>query len=222
MNLRSRSFRGAADHSKIQEFLQGQQFWETLPDYWHIGRSTLAIYLDLFDSIPSDHQLWEDGQGKIQACTWLSPEERTRPWYMPGERMWKIQIHPDKRSTELTTEMLLRAEAQLQARIVPQGETKQPLITVAYDKDEWFRSLLSAHNYSKGDCLAVYMRTSLDWNIPPPNIKGGFVVRAFEGETEIEQRAGAQSDAFARQPNPPSWMMDNTIWASRCTYFVVT
>ena len=86
MTLRSRNFQGTEDHSKIREFLRGHQFWEKLPDYWHIGRSTLAIYLDIFDSTSADHRLWEDEQGQIQAIAWLSSKERTRPWHAPEER----------------------------------------------------------------------------------------------------------------------------------------
>ena len=193
MNLNRRHFRGEEDVSKIKDFVRGKQYWDRLPDYWNTGKSTQAIYLTLFGSAPSDHLLWEDSNGDIQAYTWLSFEENQR---IGGQRgAWRILIHPDRRQGKLAEEMLLQAEDQLraQSRLTTNDDS---LKTVAYETDIWLISLIEAHGYVREDHLDVYLRRSLAQEIPEPGIADGYVIREFKGEIEIEQRAGAQIESF--------------------------
>ena len=196
MNLKPRSFRGEEDHFNIQEFLRGRQLWEKLPDYWNTGKSTLAIYVTLFEGSPSDHRLWEDEAGKIGAYTWLSPEDRS----------WRILIHPEDRDTDLITQILHHAEEQLNSQLGTM-ESPEPLKTAAYEKDVWLTSLLETNGYVKADYLEPYLRLSLNGNIPKPTPKEGFLIREFKGESEIEQRAGAQRDSFGGGFDPNPWII---------------
>ena len=199
MSLTPRHFRGEEDASKIKDFLRGKHYWDRLPDYWNTGKSTQAIYLTLFWSAPSDHLLWEDQNGEIQAYTWLSFEENRRIGGQSQE--WRILIHPDQRRRKVAEEMLLQAGHQLRAQS-KLNTTDDPLKTVAYRTDTWLISLIEAHGYAQEDRLDVYLRRSLGQEIPETDIADGYVIREFKGEIEIEHRAGAQSEAFGGPSGP--------------------
>ena len=62
--------------------------------------------------------------------------------------------------------MLLHAEDQLVAQAKPGDD--DPLKTVAYETDDALCSLIQAQGYFREDHLDVYMKRSLDREIPEP------------------------------------------------------
>jgi len=204
MGLTPRCFRGEEDAPKIKEFLKGRRYWDALPDYWNTGKSTYAIYLIISSSAPSNSIVWEDENGQVQAYTWLSFEENHR---IGGQsRSWRILIHADHNRGTVAEDMLLHAEYQLAAQAL--SDDNDPLKTVAYETDDGLLSLIRAHGYVQEDHLDVYMRQSLDREIPEPEVVDGYVVRELRREGEIGQRAGAQSESFGGPADPDERSVD--------------
>jgi ribosomal protein S18 acetylase RimI-like enzyme len=203
------AFRGEADHDQVQAFIRERHPVTGLPDYWNSGMWKLGIYLNLFESHPTDHTFWWDKSGTIQAYTYLSPIQSTVTYHTPQERMWRIQVHPGWRSTELALRMLEHAEDTLSKRNTEQSPLK-PISTRAYLSDSWSISLLESRGYFKGSCQDVYMRVDLAREPAKPRIRPGFLVREFKGELEIAQRAGAQRHTYEKEPEADDWGLNNT------------
>tara|TARA_R110002072_G_scaffold56097_7_gene145584 strand:- start:10140 stop:11204 length:1065 start_codon:yes stop_codon:yes gene_type:complete len=200
------NFRGAEDTQRVKEFLLGREQWRSLPDYWTAGKSTVGTFHTIFDSPISHHKFWQDAKGAFQAYVWLNPE--------PSETIegnansWRMLIHPSLRTVALTSSIVEAAEEQLLSLTGFDGATGQ-FETVAYGTDTWLASLLEDHGYTKQDALDVYMQRSLDDAIDEPNLNDGYIVRPFNGESDLIQRAGVQSDAFAGQSEPDAWALEN-------------
>ncbi len=167
----------------------------------------MGTFQTLFDSPPSHHKFWHDGSGNFHAYAWLCPEPAQT---VEGDtNSWRMLIHPSLRTRELATAVLAYAEEQL-FKLVGQGTTKEPMKTVAYERDCWLASLLEEHGYTKQKALDVYMQRRLDDPIDDPNLAGGYIIRPLDAQKDIVQRSGVQSDAFGGQPEPDDWSIKNT------------
>lgn len=206
MKLNLSDFQGTEDAHRMKDFLLGREQWQSLPDYWTAGKSTVGTFHTIFDSPTSHHKFWRDANSEFQAYVWLHPE--------PSETIegnansWRMMIHPSLRTTEFTSSVVISAEEQL-LQLAHQGCASKQIETVAYGTDTWLASLLKRHGYTKQDALDVYMLRSLDDRIDEPDLADGYIIRPLDAETDIVQRAGVQSDAFAGQPEPGKWALEN-------------
>jgi GNAT superfamily N-acetyltransferase len=205
VNLTISDFNGRQDIPKVKAFLRGREKWESLPDYWTAGKSTVGTFHAIFDSPTSHHKFWQDEKGDYVAYLWLHPE--------PSETIegngnsWRVMIHPQFRSTEVAGSAIDYAEDQL---LQLADQTSKPMETVCYGEDCWLASLLHERGYIKQEALEVYMQRSLDDPIGSPDLLDDYTIRPLDTESDIVQRAGVQSDAFAGQPEPGEWAIENT------------
>ncbi len=190
--------------TKVKAFLVGQEPWTSLPDYWTAGMSTVGTFQSIFDSPTSHHKFWQDANGAYCAYLWLHPEPRET---IEGNgNSWRVMIHPQFRSAEFAREAIDYAEAQL----ANHSDGSKPIETVCYGNDNWFAALLRARGYVKGEALNVYMQRSLAGPVNEPEPRDGYTVRPLDPNRDLIQRAGVQSDAFAGQPEPGEWALENT------------
>lgn len=204
MKLTPRPIQHGHDLISFTNFLQGRQLWRPTPAYWNTGKSRIAVYLTSFEGQENNHQLWEDESGRIQAYTYLSPDENTPIYATPEVREWRVLVHPEKRAPQLLSRLIEDAEARLNQR-----ESTHPLMTLAYESDEDWTNLLLHHGYAKQHALDVYMTRSLADPIPRPFVPDGFVVRPFAGEAEIHSRASVTDSAFGGFDGPSEWAINN-------------
>jgi GNAT superfamily N-acetyltransferase len=163
LNLTICDFPGHRDLSRVKAFLQGRERWQSPPDYWTAGKSTVGTFQTVFDGPASHHRFWHDGSGAYHAYLWLHPE--------PSETIegngnsWRMLIHPEHRSAELAREVMAYAEDMQRRLSDPIGE---------------------------------------------PELPAGYTIRPLNAKTDVVQRAGVQSDAFAGEPEPGEWALENT------------
>lgn len=207
MNLILEKFRGIADIPAVKAFLVGRERWESLPDYWAAGKSTVGTYQAMFDSDAAHHIFWRDTGGDIQAYLWLCPQSIET---VDGDsNAWRMLIHPGQRTHELGVQIIKHAEEYLPA-LVNAGSSSDGIRTVAYGQDVWLASLLTEFGYVREAAQEVYMVLSLDGSIEEPDIFDGYHIRAFNPDTDIIQRSGVQCDAFAGLIEPNDWSIENT------------
>jgi ribosomal protein S18 acetylase RimI-like enzyme len=204
MNLTPRPFRSLHDLIPVTNFLSGRQLWQPLPAYWNTGKSRLDVYLTMFEGHASNHQLWEDEAGQIQAYTCLSPDEKTPIYATPDVRQWRVLVHPEQRTTQRLSGLIQDAEARLEARL-----SRESITTVAYDSSRVFPYLLQHHGYVKQQPLEVYMTRSLTDPIPLPIVPDGFMVRPFAGQHELLSRASLTNSAFGGFEGPSEWSIND-------------
>ncbi|MGB0387663.1 MAG: GNAT family N-acetyltransferase [Ardenticatenaceae bacterium] len=183
------------DFVPVTNFLYGRQLWQPLRPYWNTGQARLALYLTMFEGRKSNHQLWKDDTGQIQAYMYLS--EKTPIYSTPEVREWRLLLHPEQRTNPLISGLIEHAEARLEARL-----SGDPIRTVAYDSDRAWTALLQHHGYVKQHALEVYMTRSLTDPIPLPVVPDGFMVRAFAGQHELLSRAKLTDSAFGGSEGP--------------------
>lgn len=198
--LQPRPFCGEQDHNKVMSFLNGRSHWRTLPDYWNTGKSPIGIYLTMYLGDHKNHLLWQDGNGAIQAYTYLSPDADTPIYFTPEARHWRIFVHPEWRNEALFTDLLEDAEARLNQRV-----SRETMTTVAYDSDDWLTAVLEKNGYKRDAACDVYMTRLLTNDIVVKPMPIGFSVRAFAGESEIESRAIVTNDAFGGFAESNEW-----------------
>jgi mycothiol synthase len=207
LKLTLSDFQGARELPRVKDFLLGREQWLALPDYWTVGKSTVGTYQAIFDSPISHHKFWHDENGKFHVYTWLCPELSET---IEGDvNSWRMMIHPELRTVELASDILLSAEDELRKL----GDNKamvQPVKTAAYGEDTWLAALLEEHGYTKQNALEVYMQRTLDEPIDEPRLADGYIIRPLDIEKDLYQRAGVQSDAFSGQPEPGEWAIENT------------
>jgi len=204
LKLTLRDFQGTQDVSRVKLFLLGREQWLSLPDYWTAGKSTVGTFQAIFDSPTSNHSFWHDPNGEFHAYTWLCPEAIET---IEGDNnSWRMMIHPELRTTEFTSHVIVTAEQQLLSLIGNAAEIN----TVAYGQDRWLAALLEENGYVKQNALDVYMQRSLDDTIDEPSLARGYIIRPLDSEKDLFQRAGVQSDAFGGQPEPGEWAIENT------------
>ncbi|MFT7245954.1 MAG: GNAT superfamily N-acetyltransferase [Candidatus Azotimanducaceae bacterium] len=210
MKLLLRDFQGIEDTQRVKEFLLGRELWQSLPDYWTTGKSTVGIFHTIFDSPISHHKFWCAANGKFQAYVWLHPDLESKPisTIEGSTNAWRMLIHPGVKTTEFASGMVDAAEQQL-LLLTDQRGTAEPIETVAYRSDTWLASLLTNHGYTKQEALDVYMQRSLDDQIEASVLPDDYVLRPLDVEQDISQRAGVQSDAFSGQPKPGEWALEN-------------
>ncbi|MEQ8992649.1 MAG: GNAT family N-acetyltransferase [Pseudomonadales bacterium] len=207
LNLTLCNFHGDKDLPRVKAFLLGREQWQSLPDYWTAGKSTVGTFQTIFDSPAIHHKFWRDEEGKYHAYLWLHPE--------PSETIegngncWRMFMHPRVRTKELANTVIASAEEQL-SRLVDQSSADKSIETVAYGEDTWLALLLKEHGYTKQEALDVYMRCSLDEEIDEPELVDGYTIRPLDAQNDIVQRSGVQSDAFAGESEPGEWSIANT------------
>lgn len=207
MKLKAYDFQGVPDTQKVKAFLSGRETWPSLPDYWTAGKSTVGTFQTLFDSPTAHHRFWIDDGGKFHAYRWLCP--------VPGETFegdrnsWRMLIHPELRTRALASTILADAERELSSLNESNG-IDAPVNTVAYGQDSWLASLLEEHGYRKQQVMEVYLQRRLDSPVDVPDLASGYTMRPLNAETDLIQRSGAQSDAFAGEPLPGDWAIENT------------
>jgi ribosomal protein S18 acetylase RimI-like enzyme len=207
LNLTLCNFHGVQDLPRVKAFLVGRAQWQLLPDYWTAGKSTVGTFHTIFDSPAVHHKFWRDESGNYHAYLWVHPE--------PSETIegngnsWRMLMHPEVRTTELTDAVVDCAEDQL-FRLIDQSRAGRPIETVAYGTDKWLASLLEMHDYTKQEALDVYMRCNLDQDISEPKSVDGYIIRPLDSQRDLVERSGVQSDAFAGQPEPSGWSIENT------------
>jgi ribosomal protein S18 acetylase RimI-like enzyme len=206
LNLIYSDFQGTEDTHRVKDFLLGREQWQSLPDYWTFGKSTVGTFQAIFDSPASHHKFWCDKDGEFQAYIWLHPEPSET--VIGNANSWRMMIHPGLRTTKFTNSVLISAEEQLH-KLTVHGGTVEQIETVAYGTDAWLDSLLIKHGYTRQEALDVYMQRNLDDSIGKPDLVEGYVIRPLNTETDIVQRAGVQSDAFAGQSVPGEWALEN-------------
>lgn|GEM_PF-1395858 len=206
MKLILSDFQGVEDTHRVKEFLLGREQWQSLPDYWTAGKSTVGTFHTIFDSPASHHKFWCDSDGDFHAYVWLHPEASET--IEGNANSWRMLIHPGLRTTEFMSSVVVAAEEEL-LHLTDQGGVSEQIETVAYGTDTQLTSLLERHGYTKEDVLDVYMQRSLDDLIDEPDLVDGYIIRPLDTETETFQRAGVQSDAFAGQPEPGEWALEN-------------
>jgi mycothiol synthase len=207
LNLTICNYLGHQDLSRVKAFLQGRERWQSPSDYWTAGKSTVGTFQAIFDSPTSHHRFWHDGSGAYHAYLWLHPE--------PSETIegngnsWRMLIHPEHRSAEFVRGVMAYAEDQL-LQLADQSSVGEPVETVAYGEDNWLASLVHERGYTRQEALDVYMQRSLGDPIGEPELPAGYTIRPLNARTDVVQRAGVQSDAFAGQPEPGEWALENT------------
>ncbi len=190
----------------MKDFLRGREPPQSQLDYWTAGKSTVGTFHTIFDSPLSHHKFWSDEEGQYQAYLWLHPEPSDT--IVGSNNSWQMLIHPQERTRALVDTIVACAEEQL-PKLVVNSVANKPIETVVYGEDTWLASLLTAHGYTKHEALEVYMRRSLDQVIDKPSLASGYTIRPLDAKNDTYQRAGVQSDAFAGEPEPGAWAIEN-------------
>ncbi len=190
----------------MKDFLRGRERPQSFLDYWTAGKSTVGTFHTLFDSPSSHHKFWSDETGRYQAYLWLHPEPSDT--IVGNENSWQMLIHPNERTRTLVDTVIACAEDEL-SKLVDENIAKGPIETVAYGEDTWLVSVLAAYGYARHEALEVYMRCSLDRVMDKPGLASGYTIRPLDAENDTYQRAGVQSDAFAGEPEPGAWAIEN-------------
>ena len=207
MNLAMDELKGQQDVPHIKAFLVGRKHWDSTRDYWSAGKSTVGTYHAMFDSDPSYHRFMRDKEGDIQAYVWLCPESIDT---VDGEGYsWRVLTHPGKRTLELLEALIKYAEEHLPL-LIQSDIVIKPMRTVAYGQDDWLARLLESFGYKRESAQEVYMQRSLVGDIDEPVLAAGYTIRAFNTDTDLIQRSGVQSDAFAGLVEPNDWSLENT------------
>ncbi len=206
-DLTLREFKGTKDLARLKSFLTGRIEWQSLPDYWTAGKSTVGMFQTIFDSPAEHHKFWCDEKGVDHAYLWLHPEPSAT--IEGAGNSWRVLVHPQLRTTALVEELIVFAEDQLPELARPEAVSKT-IETAAYGKDAWLAALLEDQGYVRQEALDVYMRRRLDTEIEAPMTVNGYTIRPLQGERDLVQRAGVQSDAFAGDPQPGEWAITNT------------
>ena len=201
------SFSAAEFVPAIKAFLIGREGWQSTPDYWSHGKSTVGTYQAMFDSAPSHNRFMMDDKGVIQAYVWLCPE--TIDTVDGDGYAWRMLVHPKQRSRELVLDLLKYAEEHLPL-LLEGARSTEPVRTVAYGKDQWLAALLEESGYIREMAQEVFMLRSLEMEIDKPVLVDGYVLRPFDAQTDIFQRSGVQSDAFGDLVEPNDWSIENT------------
>ncbi|MFZ0547337.1 MAG: GNAT family N-acetyltransferase, partial [Candidatus Promineifilaceae bacterium] len=168
------------------------------------GKSRMAAYLTMYEGKASNHLLWLDEAGKVEAYTYLSPDERTPIYSTPEVREWRVLLHPESRSNVLVASLFEDAERRLLARA-----SERPLRTVAYGSDRKRIEILEEHGYVKVEEVEVYMTRPLSEPIAAPVVPDGFVVRPFGGQHETQSRAILTNSAFGGYDGVSDWSVCN-------------
>jgi len=190
----------------VKAFLLGREQSRSLADYWTIGKSTVGTYHTIFDSDSSHHKFWSDEKGRYHAYLWLHSESSET--IEDAANSWRMMIHPQTRIRTFAETVIACAEEQL-LKLANKGKANKTLETVAYGKDTWLASVLTAHGYTRCGALDVYMRRDLSLTIDQPGLVSGYTIRPLDVKTEIVQRAGVQSDAFTGEFEPSAWAIEN-------------
>jgi ribosomal protein S18 acetylase RimI-like enzyme len=199
-------FQGTEDILRVKKFLLGREPRQSLPDYWTAGKSTVGTFHIIFDSPISHHKFWQDEKGNFHAHAWIHPEPSETIGANPNS--WRMLIHPEFRTKKFMGNVIVVAEEKL-SKLTKQRSESDPIETVAYGKDASLASTLEGHGYTRQNALEVYMQRSLDGAIDEPSLSCGYIIRPLDAEKDILQRAGVQSDAFAGQPVPDQWAIEN-------------
>lgn len=142
MKLSSRTVHLVDDFTPATNFPRGCQRWHPPPAYWNTGKSPIAVYLTMFEGHETNHQVWEDEGGQIQAYSYLSPGEKTPIYSTPEVREWRVLVHPEQRTEQVMRRLIQDAEARLNQRT-----STHPITTPAYEKDHRWTDLLIRHGY---------------------------------------------------------------------------
>lgn len=207
MKLNLSDFQGIDDVPRVKEFLLGRELWQSPPDYWTAGKSTVGTFHTIFDSPSAHHMFWQDDKGKFQAHAWIHPEPSET--IAADANSWRMLIHPEYRTKEFMGSVLALAELRL-SELANKHSEADPLETVAYGTDTSLKTVLEGQGYTKQEALEVYMQRSLDDVIDIPRLSDGYIIRPLDPEKDVVQRAGVQSDAFAGEAEPNQWSIQNT------------
>lgn len=198
--LTSRAFRGDDDFQAVIDFVRLERPYDGLPDYWQWGQGAIAVYVTMYGGFDpfspndyNDHRLWCDAEGKVRAYSYI----------FSAQQVYRIQAQHGYR-TEAQLKIIMK-DAETRLKTV---HPDKPIKTPCFNSDRWLENLLTAQGYRKGDAFDVYMRQSLDRDIPGVPIPAGYVLRPFKGEVEFEERAGAQWNAFGGSYEAGEWMLD--------------
>ncbi len=205
--LTSCDFQGADDLSRVKAFLLGREQWQTLPDYWTAGKSTVGTFQTIFDSPVGHHKFWCDDNDDYQAYLWVHPEPSET--IVDNGHSWRMLMHPQVRTAEFARTVIASAEEQL-SMLTDKNVVCPAIETVAYGEDTWLAMLLKEHGYTRQEALHVYMRRSLEQKIEEPGLIDGYTIRPLDGQHDVVERSGVQSDAFAGESEPGEWSIANT------------
>jgi mycothiol synthase len=173
----TRPYADEADYERIREMLIESFALSAPPDYCTIGDLDWWRFTDSDPKSIQKAQLWLSAD-RVLAIAW------------PSGSQLDILIHPQH--VTLTDSILDWAES----RPGDDGEHRSWTIT-SYDGDTRRCAVLSARGYTRGSTALKYWFRRFDGSERPPLLQGGYSVRAFQGEGEIEARIAVHRDAFS-------------------------
>ena len=190
--LTMRPYRDEDDYWRIRIFLR-----ETFPLNdrrelnWHVARLDYWRWHVLLNcheitSLDGLIYIWETADGQIAAV--LNNED-------PGQAY--LQVHPDHRSKELETEMVILAEEKLAV----EREDQQVVYFWVNPEDHLRMNIMKERGYTRGKWTGSQWRRDLDDPIPEVAIPEGYTIRSLGDVEELPARSWASWRGF--HPDEP-------------------
>lgn len=176
--LTQRFFQSETDYVAMRALLITAGTDPMLRAYCSIGD------LDWWRSIHAD-------PNHVQKAPLWFVEDQLIGFIWPSDNNADLLVHPAHREVEAA--MLAWAEAYLTAP----GDTKQPSLTTwAMTQDAIRVARLETQGYQRTASHLIYHTADLRRAISAPDLPHGFTIRAFAGESEIEERVAVHRSAF--------------------------
>jgi ribosomal protein S18 acetylase RimI-like enzyme len=187
MNFTHRLYQTEDDYWRIREFLRQVFLLNNRRGLsWDVVRLDYCVSHGYLNCHPQRREdvihLWETSSGQIAAV--VLPES-------PGDI--HFQVHPERKSPELETEMLDVAEEQL-ALVTPDGTRR--LTVWSPGADTLRQELLARRGYTKGEDIEYQRRRCLDAPIPDVPLAPGYTVRSLGDGLELLERCYASGLGF--------------------------
>ncbi len=186
--LTSRLYETEHDLQQMLDLLMAARARTSDWRYAHVGELLFGFFMVACHLNPQEHiRLWHDAQGALVGYAILA-EDPALDW----------QIAPEYEGCGIEAEALAWAEARIPG--LRQRDAEHwggPLVSGARQDAMQRIAFLEQHGFRySGDFAEVNMLRTLDEPIPDPVPPSGYQVRAFAGETELANRAGAQRDVW--------------------------
>jgi len=156
--------------------------------YWHVGELAFSFFMVACHLDPCEHiRLWHAEDGRLAGFAILGEDPS-----------FDCQVMPEHEWCGIEEAALEWAECCLaEKRKTGAQEWSSDLVAWARLDDTRRIDFLEQRGFRyRGEFAEVNMLRSLDQPIPEPTLPDGYHVRAFAGETEIEEHAAIQREVW--------------------------
>ena len=211
MELYQRMYQSDDDYWRLRAFLREVFLINHYHEFsWQVAR---LDYWRYFINEHIDHFALNEA-----ICLWETDERRLAAFIIPDVRgRAYLQIHPDFRTPELETDMLVTAENCLAE---PDTEGQNHITVWAHQPDELRIQLLQERGYERGDWPEYQFRRSLEGVIPDAHPAPGYSIRSLGDHAELPARSWLSWRVF--HPDEPDENYQGWEWypdVQRCPLY---